>query len=215
MGKESKMSEPAPPQLHLEKAIKKILSNRSPKRIHDSRFRPSAVLIPIYQSDDGCHIIFNQRTDTVAHHKSQICFPGGLRDEGDVNLEETALREAEEEIGIAPPDVRVLGRLDDITTVTHFVISPFVGMIPHPYPFRVNRTEIAKFIDIPIEAFLDHHDFWEELWTWEGSEYPVYFFRYGDEIIWGATAKIFLQFLELALDWRAPANSLRPGKTAV
>jgi len=213
--KEYKLTELIAPYIRLEKAIKEVLSGRSHRLIRDPRFRPSAVLIPIYRGDDGYHIIFNQRTDKVAHHKGQICFPGGMQDERDLNLEETALREAQEEIGIAPADVRVLGRLDDITTVTYFVISPFVGVIPHPYPFRVNSTEIAKFIDIPIDPFLVRHDFWEEHWIWEESKYPVYFFRYMDEIIWGATAKIFRQFLELALAWRAPADALRPGKTAV
>ena len=181
----------------MEQAIKKILSCRSKACIEDARMKRAAVLIPLFEKGGEVHILFTRRTQQVPHHKGQISFPGGRWDEGDESLLATALRESSEELGITPRDVRVLGELDDICTVSDFCVSPFVGVIPYPYPFRVNPREIDEIIEVPFSALRDERSFSEGVRRRDGIESPVYFYRHLHHLIWGATARILKQFLEL------------------
>jgi len=156
------------------------------------------VLIPLFKKDGEYHILFTRRTDKVEHHKGQISFPGGRQDKKDKDLLATALREAREEMGIMEKDVRILGELDDICTVsTDFCVSPFVALLPYPYPYKVNRQEIEEVIEVPLSGLLDNRRFRQELYEKDGQPFPVYFFQHQDHTIWGATAKILKQLLDL------------------
>ena len=107
------------------------------------------------------------------------------------------MREAQEEIGLDPADVTILGQLDEMYTVTQYRISPFVGVIPYPYPFRVNSAEIAELIEAPLEAFLDPANLEQrERAALVGPPVPVYFYHIGPYTIWGVTARIVKDFLE-------------------
>ena len=97
--------------------------------------RRAAVLVPLFVRDGLLWVLFTRRTETVEHHRGQISFPGGAAEPGDESLLATALRETEEELGIASGDIRVLGSLSPIETVTDFYVAPFVAAIPHPYVF--------------------------------------------------------------------------------
>lgn len=165
--------------------------------IQDDRLKRAAVLIPVFKKDGEYHLLFTRRTDLVEHHKGQISFPGGRQDPEDQDLLTTALREAEEEMGIHKEDVRILGELDDICTVTDFCVSPFVGLIPYPYPFRPNPHEIAEIIEVPLAALLDPERLRREFREHAGRTWPVYFYRHGRHTIWGATASILKQLLDL------------------
>lgn len=186
----------------MKQKIRDRLQARSHSLIADDGFMPSAVIIPIYEASGLLHTLVTKRTDQVEHHKGHICFPGGARDPEDRDIIETALRECKEEMGILTSDVEVLGRLDDITTMTNFVITPFVGFIPHPYTFRPNPMEIKEVIEIPIERFMATCEPTMETIEWDGGMYPVYYFQFGRHNIWGATGKILKQFLEVVFDWR-------------
>jgi 8-oxo-dGTP pyrophosphatase MutT (NUDIX family) len=110
----------------------------------------------------------------------------------------TALREAREEIGLVPEDVEVLGELDDITTTTsNYIISPFVGVIPYPYNFKLDKWETEELIEIPITALLAKGCFSEGIIIQNEEEINTYIFKYRDRNIWGATATILKQFLEI------------------
>ena len=110
----------------------------------------------------------------------------------------TALREAREEIGLAPEDVELLGELDDEpTTTSNYIISPFVGVIPYPYNFNLDKWETEELIEVPITALLEKGCFSEGSITQNREEINTYFFKYGDRSIWGATAKILKQFMEI------------------
>ncbi|MDD5288199.1 MAG: CoA pyrophosphatase [Dehalococcoidales bacterium] len=175
-----------------------MLAERQVLRITNSKLTVAAVLVPIYLKDGEYHILFIQRTERVRDHKGQISFPGGAYEEEDKVLRNTALREAEEEIGLTPTDVTVLGELDDMpTTATHYVISPFVGLIPYPYRFKLDEWETEELIEVPVAALLDKYCFSEGSMIVGEREMVSYFFRYGDKIIWGATARILKQFLEI------------------
>jgi 8-oxo-dGTP pyrophosphatase MutT (NUDIX family) len=151
-------------------------------------------------------VLLTRRTQKVKHHKGEISFPGGHKDPGDADLVETALREAEEEVGIAGSEVRVLGRLDDISTITGFRIRPFVGVIPYPFEARLDRRETAEVFTLPLYRFLEPDGFRLAEFTKDGVPYPVYYFSIDGYNVWGATAKIMVQFLELVMDFRDPSK---------
>ena len=182
----------------MEKKIKEILACRGKACIEDPRFKRAAVLIPFFKKNGEYHILFTRRTDMVEHHKGQISFPGGRQDEKDKDLLTTALREAREEMGIEKKDVRILGELDDIcTATTDFCVSPFVALIPYPYPFKVNSQEIEEVLEVPLSVLLDESRFRQELHKGDGKPFLVYFYQHKDHTIWGATATILKQLLDL------------------
>lgn len=161
----------------------------------------AAVLIPCYIKNGEYHLLFIQRTDRVRDHKSQISFPGGAHEQVDRDLQETALRETEEEIGVAQQHIRVLGELDDMATAgTKYVISPYVGIIPYPYHFKVDEFETEEIIEVPISALLKKDCCDEGSALVDGKEIESYFYRYNGKVIWGATARILKQFLEIISD---------------
>ncbi len=180
--------------------IKRILAGHEKKIIlfADEPARPSAVLIPLYEKDGEYHVLLTKRTEDLEYHKGQICFPGGSPHDGDGGLRETALREAREEVGIRPEDVEVLGELDSTGTLTsNFLITPFVGVIPYPYEFKVNRHEIDELVEVPLSALVGEGNYWEETRSFDGVTGKASFFRYQDKVIWGATARILKQLVDL------------------
>lgn len=188
--------------------IRQALEQRSAKRLSEAGLAPAAVLMPLFTKDGQWYLLFTRRSENLPTHAGQISFPGGMRDPEDSDLLATALRESREEMGIAPDQVTILGRLDDIATITGYCVSSFVGIIPYPYPFRPNREEIAEVIELPLECFLDPAGFRRDAsWHRGGQPHPVYFFQCGDYLVWGATAKIVKQFLELAAGWQEPGSS--------
>ena len=115
-----------------------------------TRLRNAAVLVPLTYVQDEWHILFTRRTDRVQSHKGQVSFPGGASDEGETTPEQTALREADEEIGMHPADVQILGRLSQLITISSFRVTPVVGVIPFPYAFKVANIEVARVFTIPL-----------------------------------------------------------------
>jgi 8-oxo-dGTP pyrophosphatase MutT (NUDIX family) len=169
------------------------------KRINtDAGLTPSAVLLPLYYKEEQIYILFTQRSNLVLHHKGQICFPGGSYKYGDTGLLQTALREAEEEIGLKAEDVEILGELDDIsTTSSGYAISPFIALIPHPYQFKVNLQEITQMFSIPLSKLMDDTILkYGHTGSVEQCQISSYY-QYRGHIIWGVTARILSQFLEL------------------
>lgn len=156
----------------------------------------AAVLIPLLRHDDAWHILFTRRTDRVESHKGQVSFPGGACDEGETTPEQTALRESEEEIGLAPRDVRLLGRLDPMETISSYLVTPVVGIIPWPYVFRPAKDEVARIFTIPLTWLVDQSNRWE--FNIFGRNRGVIFFHpYDGELLWGATARMMVDFLEI------------------
>ncbi len=176
-------------------AIRDLLSRQKPRRITRENFRRAAVLVPIYWRDEQPHMVFTQRSVHVPHHKGQIAFPGGSIDLDDPDELTAALRETEEELGIPRSQVELLGALDDIITVTHFVVSPFVARIPVDFPYRPSEFEIAEVFDVPLAELADPTRLREQTVSFEERPYPIYYFDHGGRNIWGATGKILRQFL--------------------
>jgi len=161
--------------------------------------RPAAVLIPLYHDRGEWHLLFTERTHTVEDHKGQVAFPGGRVDDGDASRVETALRETEEEIGLKREDVTVLGQLDELLTVTQYRITPVIGVFPWPYPFVLSTEELSEVFGVPLWWLADPANcevqYREPLIP--GPKIPVYYFRYQGHIIWGVTARMLINFLEV------------------
>ncbi len=177
--------------------IKTILFSRKRRVVEHPPFSHAAVLVPLFKKGKDCHLLFTKRSDQVKYHKGEISFPGGVVDEEDLELVNTALREADEEIGLKKKDVEIIGILDDIVTITQFIVTPIVGFFPYPYSFKVSEVEIAELIEVPLSSLLHGESFSEKEIMRGGQREIVYAYQYGKHTIWGATARILKQFLEL------------------
>ena len=180
-------------------SIRSALSKTSSQNsVNSDGLIEAAVAILVYPKPDSLTIILNKRTDRVEHHKGEISFPGGGRDPEDDSILDTALRETREEMGIAPEDIEIIAQLDQVSTRSGFSITPFVGIIPPDYDFEVSNIEIAEVLEVPIESLLDTENQVEDDRVW-GDEIPSkqYSYLYGSHIIWGATARIITQLLDI------------------
>jgi 8-oxo-dGTP pyrophosphatase MutT (NUDIX family) len=181
--------------------IANVLQSRPPKNLSGESYKLAAVLIPIQEREDGDHIVLTKRAEQLTHHRGQVAFPGGRVDADDRGALEAALRESHEEIGIHPSDVRILGRLDQVTAAYDFVVTPFVGIIPPFYEFRLNPAETDAVFSVPIDALLEPKRVTIADHLSSHGE-PVYHFYFNGWDIWGATARIIVQFLDLVYGYQ-------------
>jgi len=177
--------------------IKKALVEREKRIIESKNLSEAAVLIPLYEKAGEHYLIVTKRTEEVNYHKGQISFPGGKRQKEDRSLKDTALRESWEEIGLNPGDVEILGELDDLATTTNFVISPFVAVIPYPYEFSISEREVEEIIEVPLAFLRDRNNLKEERRIRNGKPVTDYSYKYRGWDIWGVTARILKQFLDV------------------
>ena len=180
-------------------ALRARLASRAPQTQAEWDARPAAVLVPLYLEQGEWHVLLTQRTDLVEHHKGQVSFPGGRVDDDDDDRVQTALREAEEEIGLKPEHVAVLGQLDELLTVTQYRITPIVGVIPWPYPFVLSTVELSEVFGAPLRWLADPANLETQYRDpiAPGRPVPVYYFRHEGHTIWGATARMLLNLLEV------------------
>jgi 8-oxo-dGTP pyrophosphatase MutT (NUDIX family) len=162
----------------------------------DPALKCAAVLLPLTWFENEWHLLFTRRTNRVETHKGQVAFPGGACDPGEHTPEQTALREAQEEIGLRPQDVRVLGRLNAMATITSFRVSQVVGIVPWPYAFRVENAEVARVFTMPLAWLSAPNNCWE--FNPPGGRLNLIVFHpYDGELLWGATASMTRQFIDV------------------
>jgi 8-oxo-dGTP pyrophosphatase MutT (NUDIX family) len=161
--------------------------------IGQSALRPAAVLLLVVEHPKPT-VVFTQRTAHLADHAGQISFPGGRCDEADCTPERTALREAEEEVGIEPGRVELLGRLPEYRTSTGFSVTPVVGWARPPMLYRPDPHEVADVFEVPLEFLLDVRNHRYESAFFKGRMRKYWAMPYGDRFIWGATAGMLVTF---------------------
>lgn len=177
------------------------LASRQPLALDLGDWMPAAVLVLVYPRDGDEHVLLTVRTELVEHHKGQISLPGGAVDESDADLESTALRETFEEVGIVPDEVEVLGRLDDILTVSRYRVTPVVGVLDNaPHGFTPSPFEVAEVLEVPLIHLLDPANYIEERRDRNGILTVSPGYEFEGHRVWGATAKILYGFLGLLVD---------------
>ncbi len=180
----------------MKEELKRFLARREVRHISAPERVPSAVLLPLFEKNSEWHILLIKRTENVSTHKGQISFPGGAYEPADGTMLNAALRESTEEIGLARDKVEILGELDDeLSAVSHYLIAPFVGAIPYPYPFKVDGFETEGIIEAPLAALLNK-DIRRDTMR-EGKLINSYIYYYQGREIWGTTARILHKFFEL------------------
>ena len=181
-------------------SAKHILENRATATVEGHGMSPAAVLLALYAVDGELRIVLQKRSERVEHHKGEISFPGGMVDRDDESLLATALREADEEMGIRPSDVEALGRLDDTPTISDFMISTFVGAIPSPYTFTPSEAEVAEVLLVPVSHLRKPSSYRDDVRLEDGEFHRMPIYVYDGHVIFGATARILEQFLTLTKD---------------
>ncbi len=168
-------------------------------RLYGKTPRQAAVLAPLYARDGKPHLLFTLRAAGLSSHSGEISFPGGSRDPGDVSLAHTALRESQEELGLPPTSVALLGAMPPAyTAVSNFLVTPYVGWLGEGLPpLRPQESEVAEVIEAPISALDDHLIYHEEMWSRGGEVHAVHFYDFGPYRIWGFTGRLLHQLLAL------------------
>jgi 8-oxo-dGTP pyrophosphatase MutT (NUDIX family) len=184
-----------PPARIIADALEPLLRSRPPRTVSRPS-RRAGVLLLLYDRDGRPHVVRTKRTEHLLHHRGQVCLPGGRWEEEDPDLRDTALRETEEELGIASSAVELLGALPALHTfVSAILIVPFVGILDPRPTMRPNPNEIAEVLEYPIAA-LDVAERHVE-WRRDGAVYRGYAYDMDGHTIWGATAMILHSLLEL------------------
>jgi 8-oxo-dGTP pyrophosphatase MutT (NUDIX family) len=179
------------------RAIFRQSADDIPSPVTREGFTPAAVLVPLLLKAGAVDLLLTRRTEDVETHKGQIAFPGGIVDDGDASRRQTALRETEEELGIAPADIEVLGMLDDLLTPTGFLITPVVGIVGPPPRMKLNPREVAEVFTVPLPFFADPGNGRRERRSTPLGEREVWFYEYQGRVIWGATAAMIRNLCDI------------------
>ncbi|WP_019991598.1 NUDIX hydrolase [Natronorubrum tibetense] len=179
------------------------VASHEPLEIDDQEY-DAAVLAPVIERDGEDHLLFTRRADDLGEHPGQMSFPGGGAEPVDETILDTALRESNEEIGLDPGEVEVVGQLDDIRTITEYAVTPFVARVPDR-EYVGDGNEVAEIVVLPLSGLLDPDNY-----EYERRDHPYYgdvvihYFHVDGYTVWGATGRILVQLLELTTEFEAP-----------
>ncbi len=175
----------------------------TPRTVDDAE-RRAAVLAPVLYRGEKPYLLFTKRADHLGEHPGQMSFPGGGSEPSDGSLEATARRESKEEIGLRPEEVDIVGRLDDIRTTTDYAVTPIVAIVPDR-EYAPDEREVAEIAVLAVDDLTDLTNYESER-----RDHPHYgdirlhFFHVDGYTVWGATARMLVQLLELTTDWQIP-----------
>lgn len=173
--------------------LRTALAAYQPRRL--TRPRRAAVLVPLVEAQDGWRVLLTRRTDTLSRHKGQVAFPGGHVDPGE-SVVQAALREAFEEVALPPDAAEILGSLDDIPNMYNdTAVTPVVARILGAPPLQPNPAEVARIFDVPLQRLAAPEGWRHSTTDWNGRPYPLYFYDWDGETLWGLSAYVTLQVL--------------------
>ena len=183
----------------LRDRVRQALADHEPNELEVGNLRASGVLFLLHEHQGEDHLVFQQRTHTVRHHKGEISLPGGARDPEDIDLQATALRETHEEIGVAADLIEIYGQLDDTETRTGYLIRPYVGAAPNGVAIEFTEAvrEVTELIHVPVSHLLSEESHGWKAIDRDGQQATVPGYTWEDHVIWGATARMLGQFLQL------------------
>ena len=182
----------------MKESLRDVLRRYEPQFVDDDpTLREASVLLLLYERHGEPHVVFQKRSETVQDHKGQISLPGGASDPTDLDAAFTALRETHEEIGVEPHHIDVLGRLDDVRTISSYRMQAFVGWWDDPYDFTFDHREVAYLIESPLSLLNHPETLIHDRRTIDGREVVMPSYKHGDELIWGATARVVSNFLDV------------------
>ena len=167
--------------------------------------RPASVLVPIVQRPEELRVLFTRRTAHLKDHSGQISFPGGRAEPHDATPEATALREAEEEVGLDPRRVEVLGKLSDYHTRTDFRVTPVVGLVSEPFELRLDAREVDEVFEVPLSFLLDPANHQRHAREFQGRQVHYFAIVWGEHNIWGATAGMLVNLYRFLAQPRTAA----------
>lgn len=159
--------------------------------------RPAAVLVPITERDGALHMLLTERTHDLPDHPGQVAFPGGSYEADDPDLEFTALRESDEEVGMHPSQVQVAGYLPAQAVITGFAVLPVVGFYPPDFEPRIDTREVGAVFEVPLDFLRDTNNLVRIDRERDGIVLPTYEYSYDGHRIWGATALMIRQFMAI------------------
>jgi 8-oxo-dGTP pyrophosphatase MutT (NUDIX family) len=171
------------------------LRGRERERLEIPGYRPAAVLVPLLAGESGLELLFTVRAEVLTHHAGQIAFPGGGLDPGE-SIEEAAVRETREEIGIEVPRSAILGRLNDHPSPARFIATPVVALLPWPQPMEPNPSEVSEVFSVPLEELRGIVPRWEERLLHDFRR-RIHFYAWGERLIWGFTGNVVKDLLDL------------------
>jgi len=181
----------------LIKRLARQLQSRNPRRLSADDAGRAAVLMPILPHGEGFCFLLTQRTHKVETHKGQISFPGGIQEDSDSDLLQTALRETWEEIGLASEGIHVLGEFDEYLSITGLIVTPFAAWIEGPLNLAPNPDEVDEILKVPFSVFQDNRTVRVETRVRLGVERKIYFYDFQGKEVWGLTAQIIRDLMQL------------------
>jgi len=160
------------------------------------KLRRACVVAPLIAKEGEWRILFTLRGDNLSSHGGQVSFPGGVVEQGE-GLEEAALREVEEEIGVPASAVQLIGRLDDLVTHSGFLVAPFVGIIPENFDYLIQSQEVDEVFEVPVDTLMRRDNPLVKNVEFRGRMYPSYFYEHGGPVVWGLTARMVKALLDV------------------
>lgn len=182
--------------LHNRFAAAKAHLHKDPLHLNQKRLKKAAVLLPLIERQNGLNILFTERALDLRHHPGQISFPGGRYEQSDQSLQQTALRETEEEIGILQHQVSIFGSLPDLPTISGFVISPFLGFVDNDHRILIDQQEVRSIFEVPLSYLLDANNYYKQYLFASKKRHFTYCIPYQNRLIWGATAQMLKNLQE-------------------
>jgi 8-oxo-dGTP pyrophosphatase MutT (NUDIX family) len=171
------------------------LQSRPAGEIRPDRHRRACIIAPFVETPRGWGLLFCRRSEDLRTHSGQMAFPGGAWHEGE-SLIGAATRETEEEVGVPADAIEIIGRLDDLVTISNYIVAPFVGVIPPGFDYVLQESEVKEVYEVPLEALLRPENPEIRYVEYKGRRYPSYFYHHDGPVIWGLTGRMTKALLD-------------------